>query len=221
MKPWLLMLTVLVLMDSMGFAQDPKATHTLTSGNVDNGFLFAPDLKLTEVNGDFSTLAGGYGGWVINKKFLIGGGVYTLTSGARSSDLTYGGGVLEYFLNQSSLVNVSLRGLIGGGRATLDNGFFGFRSDRRPGPDFNRGVWGSPGLRGIVSGIDLDDRFDLDGATSASFLVAEPEIDVILNVSERVRVSVGGSYRFIGGAGRLQDRLDGLAANVAVKMSFF
>ena len=65
--------------------------------------------------------------------------------------------------------------------------------------------------------FDLDDIF----ATQTSFFIAEPEVNVILNISERFRLAVGGGYRFIGGAGRLQKRLDGFTANVALKMSFF
>jgi hypothetical protein len=41
-----------------------------------------------------------------------------------------------------------------------------------------------------------------------------------VNISETFRLSVGGGYRFIGGAGRLNDRLDGFAASAALKMIF-
>lgn len=238
------LLTLLFLVGSLSaaMAQDPGTTHTLTSGNVESGFLVAPDFKFTDVNGDFANLAGAYGGWVIDKKFLIGGGVYTLTNGSGADDMTYGGGVFEYFVNQGSLVNVSVRGLVGGGSVTLGTSF--------PGVDLG-GIGGfgqRPGNRGRFpanfanfGSIDLDNlarrfegRFDLDDldfldfdflsgdfARSTSFFIAEPEVNVILNISERFRFSVGGSYRFIGGAGRLNNRLDGFAANVALKLSFF
>lgn len=236
------LLTSLFLMGSLSgaMAQDPSTTHTLTSGNVESGFLVAPDFKFTDVNGDFATLAGAYGGWVVDKKFLIGGGVYTLANGSGADAMTYGGGVLEYFLNQGSLVNVSVRSLVGGGNATLGPSFPGFDLG---GIDF--GGFGRPGNPGRfpsnlanLGGFDLDDlarrfggRFDLDDldfdflngdfGRSTSFFIAEPEINVILNISERFRFSAGGSYRFIGGAGRLNNRLDGFAASVALKMSFF
>jgi hypothetical protein len=58
----------------------------------------APDFKFTEINGDFANLAGAYGGWLINKKPLLGGGGYTLTNGADHTKMTYGGFVLEYFI---------------------------------------------------------------------------------------------------------------------------
>ena len=226
------MLAVLLLLvavtGSSALAQGTATTATLLDGNVDSGFLFAPDFKFSEVNGDFATLAGAYGGWVVDKKFLIGGGVYTLANGGSSTDMTYGGGVFEYFVNQGSLVNISLRGLVGGGNASLGSTPFDFIR--------GRGIDGFPGgasriandfLRGFGPDLDFDFDFaDLDfpnlgRASSTSFFVAEPEVNVILNISERFRFSVGGGYRFIAGAGRLQDRLDGFTANVALKMSFF
>lgn len=227
------LLTLLFLVGSLStaMAQNPGTTHTLTSGNVESGFLVAPDFKFTDVNGDFANLAGAYGGWVVDKKFLIGGGVYTLTNGSGPDDMTYGGGVFEYFLNQGSLVNVSVRGLVGGGSATLGTGFPGFDAGglgrfggRFPG-NF-RGVDLESLARRFEGRFDLDDLLDFDFlngdfARSTSFFIAEPEVNVILNISERFRFSVGGSYRFIGGAGRLNHRLDGFAANVALKMVFF
>ncbi|GMR22020.1 MAG: hypothetical protein BMS9Abin37_0344 [Acidobacteriota bacterium] len=239
MRIRLLILLFLVGALSPAIAQDHDTTHTLTSGDVESGFLVAPDFKFTDVNGNFANLAGAYGGWVIDKKFLIGGGVYTLTNGSGPDGMTYGGGVFEYFVNQASLVNVSVRGLVGGGNATLGASFPGFDLGGLGGFDMGgfghrRGNQGR--FPGNLGGVDLDDlarRFDLDDfdfdfdflngdfARSTSFFIAEPEVNVILNISERFRFSVGGSYRFIGGAGRLNNRLDGFAANVALKMSFF
>lgn len=217
-----------------------SSTHTLLSGDVDNGFLISPEIKLTDVNGDFGVLGGAYGGWVLNRQFLIGGGVYTLANGSGDAGMTYGGGVVEYFVNSDSLVNVSVRGLVGGGSATLDRSFAGFDFER-PG----RFPFGSidipipneigrlfPELGG--RSVDFDDLFerasrrfgdrDLDrlfGARSTSFFIAEPEVGVNVNISERLRLSLGGGYRFIGGAGALSDRLDGFTAHIALKASFF
>lgn len=111
---------------SLAQAQDPGTIRTLTSGDVDSDFVVAPDFKFTDLNGEFANLAGGYGGWRIDKKFLIGGGVYTLTNGSGPNEMTYGGGVFEYFVIQDSLVNVSVRGLVGGGSATVGPNLDGF-----------------------------------------------------------------------------------------------
>lgn len=210
-----------------------STTRTLSSGGVDSNFVIAPDFKFTDINGDFANLAGAYGGWMIDKKLLVGGAAYTLTNGSGADGMTYGGGVVEYFVNQDSLVNVSVRALVGGGSATLgsnladlDRGFDfdGFDVDRFLG---NARLFPSGSRRGNVGNL-LDrfrGRFDFDDldevfSTSSSFFIAEPELDVLLNISETFRLSFGGSYRFIGGADRLNRRLDGFAANVALKMIF-
>ena len=100
-----------------------STTQTLLSGDVDHGFLISPEIKLTEVDGDFGVLGGGYGGWVLNRQLLIGGGIYTLANGSGDAGMTYGGGVVEYFVNSDSLVNVSVRGLVGGGVLRLTGAF--------------------------------------------------------------------------------------------------
>jgi hypothetical protein len=56
---------------------------------------------------------------------------------------------------------------------------------------------------------------------SSSFFVAEPELNLMLNISQKFRLSFGGGYRFIGGADGLNDRLDGFTASAALKLSFF
>jgi hypothetical protein len=96
-------LTTLVLLSIsvLSAAQSSASAETLLKGDVDNGFLFAPDFKCTDLNGSFASLVGGYGGWVIDKKILIGGGVYTLANGSGADGMTYGGGVFEYFINQA------------------------------------------------------------------------------------------------------------------------
>jgi hypothetical protein len=206
-------------------AQTEK-TETLVQGPIDSGFVVAPDFKFTDVNGDFATLGGGYGGWVVNRKLLLGGGIYTLMNGS-SDSMTYGGAVVEYFVNQGSLVNVSVRGLVGGGRATLGSPFenrpfdpFDLDDLRVNLPHFGRGP-----LNDIFQQFRRrfpDDDFPfLDLERSSDFFVAEPEVDVMLNLTERFRLSLGGGYRFIGGASRLNDRLDGFTANAALKVSFF
>lgn len=202
-------------------------TETLIRGDVDNGFVIAPDFKFTDVDGRFSNLAGAYGGWVINRKLLLGGGLYTLTNGPDPMGMTYGGGVVEYFVNSGSLVNFSVRGLVGGGSATLGGPFDDFPIDLRRFGDFHVNL---PGFgRGSLNSLfnrfrgSFPDRdfpfFDLN--QSADFFVAEPEANVMLNVTERIRLSFGGGYRFIGGASRLNERLDGFTANAALKLSFF
>ena len=194
------------------FAQAPP-TETLIQGPIDNGFVAAPDFKLTEINSDFATLAGGYGGWALNRKLLLGGGIYTMATGPSSDSMTYGGAVVEYFVNQGSLVNLSFRGLVGGGSASLGTSFAS-----RPFDGPGRGPFDDRSFR---RGFPGDERPSRDVERSSDFLVAEPELNLMLNVSERIRLSFGGGYRFIGGASGLDERLDGFTASAALKLAFF
>lgn len=185
-----------------------KPTETLVHGPVDGGFVFGPDFKFTDVNGDFANLAGAYGGWILNRKLLLGGGAYTLTNGSDSTEMTYGGAVVEYFMNPSSLVNLSFRGLVGGGSATVG----GLRGSRGP-SGFERAFTQDARRRAEMQFPEF--------IRSSTFFVAEPEVNIMLNISEKFRLSFGGGYRFIGGADGLNERLDGFTASAALKLSFF
>jgi hypothetical protein len=214
---------------SGAFAQS-SSTQTLTAGGVDQGFLVAPDFKFTEVDGEFANLAGAYGGWLIDKKLLLGGGGYYLTTGANDLSMAYGGFVVEYFINPSRLVNFSVKGLVGGGNANVSafRGNFPRFPDKMPfdiDPVLQQ-LGNRFGSQGRGPGFPSDFRFsnlpgfrfaDLD-PIEESFFIAEPEANVILNISERFRLGFGGGYRFIGAAGRLNNRLDGFTANVSLKI---
>ena len=201
------------------FGQDrapDAATQTLVQSELESDILVAPDFKMTDLDGDLTGLAGLYGGWLINQKLLIGGGGYFQTNGDRVSDMKYGGAVLEYFVNPSRLVNLSFRGLVGGGTATLNRSPFGRfpEPERLANLDFFRTDLGRR-VRGRLDGIDLQ-RGDID----ETFFVAEPEINATLNVTEKFRLGFGGGYRFIGAADGFENRLDGFTANVAAQFRF-
>jgi hypothetical protein len=200
---------------STALEAQPQPTETLLQGPVDDGFVLAPDFKFTDVDGDFANLAGAYGGWILNRKLLLGGGAYTLTNGSDSTGMTYGGAVVEYFVNPSSLVNLSFRGLAGGGSATV-----GTLGRTRGSLDFARASMHDARRRPAMSFPDGDVSFD-SFTRSSSFFVAEPELNVMLNVSQKFRLSFGGGYRFIGGADGLNERLEGFTASAALKLSFF
>jgi hypothetical protein len=207
--------------------QDPQ---TLVGGNADNGFFIAPDFKFTEVDGKFANLAGVYGGWFINRQLLLGGGGYFLTNRSDDFKMTYGGFVAEYFIRPNKLVHFSVKGLIGGGTATV-SGFRGrfddlfddldelpfeipaeFRNRFR-----GRGI-NLPSIPGFPGFPEFP--FPIFDDVDESFFIAEPEFNLNLNITKKLRVGFGGGYRFIGGAGRISDRLDGFTANAALKIAF-
>ena len=91
--------------------KDESRPEVLVNG-VDSGAMIALDTKFSEIDGRFENFVGVYGGWLVNKRFLLGGGIYGKTTGA---EMGYGGLVVEYFIHPNRLVNVSVRGLVGGG----------------------------------------------------------------------------------------------------------
>ena len=210
-------------------AEEEQDPQTLVGGNVENGFFVAPDFKFTEVDGKFANLAGVYGGWLIDRKLLLGGGGYFLTNRSDDFKMTYGGFVAEYIFRSEQLVNFSVKGLIVCGTATV-SGFRGRFDDlddlpfEIP-PEFRNRFRGR--------GIDFPSIPDFPGFPNfpgfpfpifddvdESFFVAEPEFNLNLNITEKLRVGFGGGYRFIAGAGRISDRLDGFTANAALKIAF-
>jgi hypothetical protein len=52
---------------------------------------------------------------------------------------------------------------------------------------------------------------------SENFFVAEPQANVLLNLTTRVRINAGVGYRLTGGTSLLEGRLDDVAATLAVQ----
>ena len=92
------------------------------------GWLVAPDVKITQVDDQAATLAGGYVGWVSDGAFLVGA-----------------------------------------------------------------------------------------GGVSENFLIAEPQANVLLTLTDWMRIDAGVGYRLIGGTSLLDDRLHGVSGTIAVQ----
>jgi hypothetical protein len=96
--------------------QSPPGSH-IKVGPSDDGFMFAPDVRFTEVNGRASTLIGGYGGMVYGKQLLIGAGAYFQVYDAYNRYMNYFGPVVEYRLFPEKTIGLNLHALVGGGVA--------------------------------------------------------------------------------------------------------
>lgn len=149
--------------------------------NIEHGGYGAFVTKVTTINGEGAILMGGRGGWIINHTFAIGGGGYGLVNNIHSRNigpwgehfvsLGYGGLDLEAIVNSDDIVHFSVHALIGAGSV-------GFRNDWTDGWDDNSN--------------NYDHHTD-------GFFVAEPGVNVDLNVTPWFRMSAGASYRYIGG----------------------
>lgn len=154
------------------------STETLVSSkNYSTGGFGAAVLKAGPFNGSTPVFLGVRGGWVINKTFVIGGGIYgtsNLVSHSMSGSIYggnsfgYGGLELEYLIAATKLVHGSVITHFGIGS------FYG-NDDYYYGRYYNR-----------------------SGFYSANF-VFEPAANAELNILPWLRLALGVGYRFVTG----------------------
>lgn len=171
--------------------QPPPPNPIVQTTSTQDGFVFAPDVKITEINHETSTLVGAYGGWVFGGQFLVGAGGYWQANDTFGTHLTYGGPVLEWRFLPTSTVGVNLHGLIGGGYRYADYyypvPYGGGRNNSR--------YYGYPSYY-------HDD----------AFFVAEPEAQVVFRFGSLVRLQVGAGYRATSA-----DGLSGATGSIGVQ----
>ncbi len=198
--------------------QPQTQTQTFQVEPIRSGFLLAPDVKFTELDGSFGNLVGGYGGWLEDQKFFIGAGAYWLTNGGRGTGLSYGGAIVEWFATRSEPVTFSLRALVGGGSGSLPVGLGNYPP--QPFPPFRRSFGMFP-----QDEHDSFDGYPYRGPATAvahvGFFVAEPQMNLFFKLGDWLRLGVGAGYRFIDGASGLDDRLKGVTGNIALQFRFF
>jgi len=162
--------------------------ETLFDAPVEHGGFGSLVTKITPVRGELGVMLGGYGGWLINHRFMIGAGGYGLTNNVRASadaeqlysidgealylEFGYGGLMFEYIFSPHKLVHLNFHALVGAGGVSYREDWYGYIEG-----DHNRRRYG----RG-----------------NAVF-VAEPTLSVELNVTTWFRIAAGGSYRFVSG----------------------
>ena len=177
---------------------------------VHSGFLVAPDFKITEVDGKTSELAGGYAGWLTDGKIFFGGGGYWLANQSSDREMAYGGLIVQWLARTNERFGFSAKGLVGGGRATLSSSV----SDILQLSDRDRTSLGRID-QGDLSRARLTDsriRFRED------FFVAEPEVDLLVRLTKRLRLTGGAGYRFTAGEGQNDNRLHGAVGSVGLQI---
>jgi hypothetical protein len=183
----------------------PRTQGPMTIEQIHSGFLMAPDVKVTEVDGRASALVGGYAGWLSQERFFIGGGGYWLADG-NDREMAYGGLVLHWLVWNNGRFRVNAKGLVGGGEATLTDTI----SVRVPEVRTNGRV--------VTPATTVSQRVRIrDG-----FAVAEPEAQLSFKLVKALRIAVGAGYRFTGsdrrGGGFRGDRLDGATGSLSLQI---
>ena len=229
----LILLCAALLVASTAYAQNPPAAAPtngpLVLERIHDGWLLAPDFKVTDVDNRTGELAGAYGGRVIDNTLLIGGAGYWLANDARDFKLAYGGLVVGWQSPEFGRIRFGGRGLAGAGRATLGfdvtplrggivNGFTGGRpGDIRFGVTDPRVQTTAP-TRVPVPSQPQDFRTRV--IARDDFLVFEPQANISARITKAIGVSCGVGYRETAQADILRDRLNGPTASLAVQFGW-
>jgi hypothetical protein len=194
--------------DTTKTSHEDEAQTLIGSGHITNGGYGAPELKFTQIQGNWGLMMGGRGGWIINHTFSIGGGGYGLLTSHKIEnyqppfDTTvylrtgWGGLFLEYINCSNSLVHFTINALIGGGGAVYTRA-----------------------MKDVM-------YYDYNGRAyeTSAFFVLEPGATVDLNVTKFMRISLGAGYRIISGLNlsRTTNKdLGGASINLAFKFGKF
>lgn len=219
-----------LLVASTAYAQEPSgqnqpapASGPLVLERIHDGWVLAPDFKITDLNDRTGELAGAYGGRLIDNTLLIGGAGYWLTNDARDFKLAYGGAIVGWQSREFGRIRFGGRGLAGAGTATL--GFNG----GLPGRPVAQPLAGRGDVRFGVTNPGVQTRIPAPGnqifppirfIARDEFFVVEPQANVSARVTKNIGLSCGVSYRQTAGAEFLGERVNGPAANLAVQFGW-
>ncbi len=170
MRTFLALLVIVLLPAGLGAQQE----RTLLGRRVEHGGFGGPAVKFTEIADQFGVLVGGRGGWIINHSLVLGGGGYGLAN-TYDFEIILDGRERHLALGYGGLeieyVN-RWRDVAHFTAGILIGGGGASWYDR------HRGDWG------------IDDNND-------AFFIAEPALNLEVNVVHFFRVAIGGSYRFV------------------------
>jgi hypothetical protein len=229
------LLIAALLVASTAYAQNPPAQNPpvqnqpaptngpLVLERIHDGWVLAPDFKITDLNDRTGELAGAYGGRLIDNTLLIGGAGYLLTNDARDFKLAYGGVLIGWQSREFGRIRFGGRGLAGGGSATL--GFDG----GLPGRPVPQPLAGRGDVRFGVTDPRVQTRIPAPGNQAfpatrfiarEDFFVVEPQANVSARITRNIGLSCGVSYRQTAGTDFLGDHVNGPAANLAVQFGW-
>ncbi len=207
----------LLLVAATAFAQSNPAQRgqgPLVLQPSSDGPVLAPEVKVGWFNSKSGTLIGGYGGWLLDNRLLLGGGVDFLVDHGYHDPVAgmgYGGFVAGYFFPASPMFHAGVRALVGFGDASL-NDTFTFAApvypDHHHGESYPDGY--PPCTAPGCTGTQLV-RFH-DG-----FFIFEPQANAVVRLSRVFAIDVAGGYRLISGTGHYNSWLQGPSVTVGVR----
>jgi hypothetical protein len=226
-KLLILILTMGMATNSFAVVKTPvhkkpvERRHETQETKVRIGWYLEPVLKIGEIHDEIRPMVGIRGGLEINRSFYVGLAGYGLARPESSGpgphscysqyddynynnewDLGYGGLEFGIIAGRPQTGQLSLGMLVGGG-ATNEHGF----------DYYNTGYTG-----------DNHSDYHTDYHHKHGFFVLEPQLDLSASVARNVRLSVGGSYRFVDHVKSFyytQDDLQGPTFNIGVAIGIF
>lgn len=209
-----ILFSLLLMIGIAGTAQDNNGEEawnerTLIKKGTPIGFYLGTSLKAAELNRQQSMWVGGQIGLVANHRFNFGLAGYGLLTDVESNvldvngvshvyEMGYGGFHLEPVLFSDRLVHVTFPVLLGAGGVAESRYRF-------------------------LEYTGLEDDWIEESETSA-FLVAEPGVNVEINVMKGLRFAVGGGYRYVDYSNLTHtsnNDLSGWTANFTMKVGWF
>jgi hypothetical protein len=178
-------------------AQPAGPVRQIAEGASDDGFVFAPDFRVTELNHRTTGFAGFYGGIVFGGRVMLGGGGYFQLDDHIPERMGYGGAVAEWRLFRDRPIGLTLHGLAGFGEARTAYVVAFDGRPTRPGP--MRDVFDGHGI--VYGGYD-------------GFFVAEPQAQVVARFGGRVRLVGGVGYRVTSAS---SSNLDGVSGSISIQ----
>ncbi|MCB0396955.1 MAG: hypothetical protein KDD36_09895 [Flavobacteriales bacterium] len=175
--------------------------QTLFSKGIKNGGYGAPVLKLTHIDNQLALLVGGQGAWVI--------------------DHTFGFGLFGYGLaSQVRQVNDQ------GEKLGMEMGYGGFLLEPILMSNYVVHVTFPIALGAGGVAYFENERFDVNYyyRDAEAFFIAEPGMNVELNMTRHLRFIMGGSYRFVSKMDLSQegyDELEGASLFAGFKLGVF
>ncbi|MCB2205864.1 hypothetical protein KQI65_14055 [bacterium] len=212
------LLSTLLLISVLSLPATAQQQNTFFGSDVDHGGYGAATARLTSIKNADALLVGGYGGWLIDHRLMLGAGGYGLVNELRARpeaearysydgeplylNMGYGGFIMEYTIAPNDLIHFNVQALIGGGAVH-------YREHWYVGYEHHSNSW--------------DD--DEDYGPSDIFFVIEPAANVEFNMTSWFRMDIGASYRHVSGIdvleGMKNEDLRGLSGNLTLKFGAF
>jgi hypothetical protein len=168
---------------------------------IERRVIFAPDVKITEINGATGALVGGYGGIEIDNRFFFGGAAYWLAEADHAADMFYAGALVGWQFLNTDRFHIGGRGLVGFGQATSYDAVYAYPIQIDPRHGGHYPGYGYP-----------------YGGWYSAMVIAEPEVRAEIALSRQIRIGVGAGYRVTSAENIYGRQLNGVTGSVSVQI---